>query len=40
MESVQYELNNYYYYYYYYYYYDKELLVFGTFLVRLHHFVM
>ena len=39
MESVQYELN-YYYYYYYYYYYDKELLVFGTFLVRLHHFVM
>ena len=31
MVSVQYELN---YYYYYYYYYDKELFVFGTFLVR------
>ena len=32
MVSVQYKLN--YYYYYYYYYYDKELFVFGTFLVR------
>ena len=36
MVSVQYELN----YYYYYYYYDKELFVFGTFLVRWNRFVM